>query len=318
MAKSRDEEDYGCTLSEATRTIARVELREDDGTKEEALKQFRHWIEKHPNIKRCRTDAAFLLRFLRTKKFSVPMAEEMLERYLTIRQLYPNWFQNLDIEDADIEAIIDAGYLIPLLERDQHGRRVILSCAGRFDPYKHTSAQMARAHSLVVEALMDDEENQVRGYTYVNDESGLTMGHLSAWSITDIRNMLRCIQNSTPMRHKETHFINIPSCAIKVIEFGISLLNDKLKNRILVRMLLHKNVEELKSAIDARILPKEYGGEIPLSEMIATFKKTLREQRNRIKELDDMYIDVTSTDCQYVSNDNLSGTSGSFRKLEVD
>lgn len=82
---------------------------------------------------------------------------------------------------------------------------------------------------------MDDEENQIRGYTHVNDESGLTMGHLSAWSLTDIRNMLRCIQNSTPMRHKETHFVNIPSCANKIIEFAISLLNDKLKARISVR-----------------------------------------------------------------------------------
>ncbi|KOX76208.1 Clavesin-2 [Melipona quadrifasciata] len=313
MAKSK-EEDYECTLSEATRTIACVELREDDTTREEALKQFRHWIHKHPNIKRCRTDAVFLLRFLRTKKFSVPMAEEMLERYLTIRQLYPNWFQNLDIEDKDIEAIIDAGYLVPLMQRDRHGRRVILSCAGRFDPYKYTSAQMARAHSLVVEALMDDEENQIHGYTHINDESGLTMGHLSAWSITDIRNMLRCIQNSTPMRHKETHFVNIPSYAIKVIEFGISLLNDKLRNRILV----HKSLDELKSAIDPKILPKEYGGEIPLCEMIANFKKTLREHRTGIKELDDMYIEIAATDGQYVSNDDLCGISGSFRKLEVD
>ncbi|KAK9304438.1 hypothetical protein QLX08_004212 [Tetragonisca angustula] len=313
MAKSK-EEDYECALSEATRTIARVELREDDATREEALRQFRHWIQKHPNIRRCRTDAVFLLRFLRTKKFSVPMAEEMLERYLTIRQLYPNWFQNLDIEDKDIEAIIDAGYLVPLMQRDRHGRRVILSCAGRFDPYKYTSAQMARAHSLVVEALMDDEENQIHGYTHINDESGLTMGHLSAWSITDIRNMLRCIQNSTPMRHKETHFVNIPSCAIKVIEFGISLLNDKLRNRILV----HKSLDELRSAIDPKILPKEYGGEIPLCEMIANFKKTLREHRTRIKELDDMYIEIAATDSQYVSNDDLCGISGSFRKLEVD
>ncbi|CAK9831239.1 clvs2 [Anthophora retusa] len=313
MANSK-EEDYGRELSESTRTIARDELREDDAIRMEALNQFRHWIQKHPNIKRCRTDAAFLLRFLRTKKFSVPMAEEMLERYLTIRQLYPNWFRNLDIEDPDIEAIIDAGYLVPLMERDRHGRRVLLSCAGRFDPYKYTSAQMARAHSLVVEALMDDEENQVRGYTYVNDESGLTMGHLSAWSLTDIRNMLRCIQNSTPMRHKETHFVNIPSCAIKIIEFAISLLNDKLKNRISV----HKSLEELKNAIDPRILPKEYGGDTPLCDMIAAFKKTLREQRDRIKDLDDMYVEISSMDCQYASDDNLTGISGSFRKLEVD
>lgn len=122
---------------------------------------------------------------------------------------------------------------------------------------------MARAHSLVVESLMDDEENQVRGYTHINDESGLTMGHLSAWSLTDIRNMLRCIQNSTPMRHKETHFVNIPSCAIKVIEFGISLLNDKLKNRILVRTfvcaILHFSFIERSSSNNlCAILPLRY------------------------------------------------------------
>ncbi|XP_015435444.1 PREDICTED: rhophilin-2 isoform X1 [Dufourea novaeangliae] len=308
------QQDYGRPLTESTKVIARDELREDETTRKQTLDQFRHWIQKHSTIKRCRTDAAFLLRFLRTKKFSLPMAQEMLERYLTIRQLYPNWFQNLDIQDPDIEAIVDAGYLVPLPERDRHGRRVILSCAGRFDPYKYTSAQMARAHSLVVEALMDDEENQIRGYTHINDESGLTMGHLSAWSLTDIRNMLRCIQNSTPMRHKETHFVNIPSCANKIIEFAISLLNDKLKARISV----HKSLDELKEAIDPRILPKEYGGEISLPDMIAQFKGTLRAQRDRIKALDEMCIEISSSDCRSSSNDSLSGIPGSFRKLEVD
>lgn len=148
---------------------------------------------------------------------------------------------------------------------------------------------MARVHSMVVESLMDNEENQIRGYTHLNDESGLTMSHLSAWSFTDIRNMLRCIQNSTPMRHKETHLINIPGSVAKIIEFAISLLNDKLKSRVMVNITnydsvrkfntylankiflflqIHKDIEELKEAIDPKILPKEYGGEIPLSEMI--------------------------------------------------
>lgn len=101
---------------------------------------------------------------------------------------------------------------------------------------------MARTHSIVVEALMDEEENQVKGYTHLNDESGLTMGHISAWSLTDIRNMLRCIQNTTPMRHKETHLMNIPTCATKVVEFAVSLLNEKLKSRIHVSLLTEKRI----------------------------------------------------------------------------
>lgn len=95
---------------------------------------------------------------------------------------------------------------------------------------------MCQVHSMVVETLMDDEKSQVHGYTYLNDEAGLTMNHFSTWSFTDIRNMLRCIQNSTPMRHKETHLINIPSSVAKIIEFGISILSDKLKSRIMVNI----------------------------------------------------------------------------------
>ncbi|XP_074100795.1 clavesin-1 [Cotesia typhae] len=309
-----NEFDYKCGLSEDLQTVAFEELREDENVRSQAMEQFRSWILKHPSIKRCRTDPIFLLRFLRTKKFSLPMAQEMLERYLTIRQLYSDWFQNLDINDPDLEAIINNGYIVPLLEKDEHGRQVILTCAGRFDPYKYTSAQMVRAHSLVSEVLMDDEENQVRGYTHVNDESGLTMGHVSAFSFTDIRNLLRWIQSSTPMRHKQTHFINIPNYATKVIDFALSLLNDKLRARIMV----HTSMEDLKEAINPKILPKEYGGSVPLADMIAVLKKKLREKRDEIKALDDMYIEVSPKDtCSSVS-DGLCGISGSFRKLEVD
>lgn len=54
-------------------------------------------------------DAPFLLRFLRTKKYSVPMAQDMLERYLVIRQLYPQWFSKLDVDDPVISDILDSG-----------------------------------------------------------------------------------------------------------------------------------------------------------------------------------------------------------------
>lgn len=130
--------EYKCTLSEETLAIAKEELREDEEIREHSLRNLREWIDKHPTIRNCRTDAPFLLRFLRTKKFSVTLAEEMLERYLTIRQMYSAWFQNLDVMDKDLEAIIDSGYLVPLLKRDREGRQVILSCAGNNNLFSYS------------------------------------------------------------------------------------------------------------------------------------------------------------------------------------
>jgi hypothetical protein len=315
--KPDEYDSYQCTLSAKYKEIAKEELREDENVRSQALTQLREWIAKHPNIKRCRTDAPFLLRFLRTKKYSVPVACELLEKYLTVRQMFPNWFHKLDINDPDIEAIIDSGYLFPLPQRDSQGRRIIFSFASHFDATKYTSAHMARTHGMVVEALMDDEESQVAGYIHITDEAGLTMNHISLWSLVDLKKMSKCIQVSSPMRHKESHFINIPSFANKVIEFALGLATDKLKKRI----FLDKSLDDLKSRIDPALLPKELGGTIPMKEMIEQFKDDLKRQRAKTLALDDMFIDLNGVPNWLANSDEgelESGMVGSFRKLEVD
>lgn len=67
---------------------------------------------------------------------------------------------------------------------------------------------------------------------------------------------------------------------------------------------------------------------LPLSSIIhnarhnvrvpAEFKKNLKQQRDQLKALDDMYIEISPKDYQAANNDELGGICGSFRKLEVD
>ena len=66
---------YVCTLNSQFKQIAKDELREDDNIRTQALAQFREWIAKHPHIRRCRTDAVFLLRFLPFHAY--PMKEKV-------------------------------------------------------------------------------------------------------------------------------------------------------------------------------------------------------------------------------------------------
>lgn len=73
--------------------------------------------------------------------------------------------------------------------------------------------------------------------------------------------------------------------------------------------------------MDKKILPKEYGGEVPLAEMVEKLKAKLKAQREQVLALDDMYIEIDEKNCPLVSemNEELGiGLEGSFKKLIVD
>lgn len=55
------------------------------------------------------SDAQFLLRFLRCKKFNVPMAQETIERYLLLRQVYHPAFTHLDVMEPTMEELLSLG-----------------------------------------------------------------------------------------------------------------------------------------------------------------------------------------------------------------
>lgn len=77
----------------------------------------------------------------------------------------------------------------------------------------------------------------------------------------------------------------------------------------------------MKSKVNPSLLPKEYGGTVPLNEMIEAFKAQLRQKREAILALDDMYIEITKDSANFAGNDDSdidAGMVGSFRKLEVD
>lgn len=84
---------------------------------------------------------------------------------------------------------------------------------------------------------------------------------------------------------------------------------------------MYKSVEELHEKVDKKILPKEYGGEVPVAEMVEKFKAVLKEKRDAILSLDDMYIEIDEKTCPLVSemNEELGiGIDGSFKRLTVD
>ncbi|XP_063987303.1 alpha-tocopherol transfer protein-like [Diachasmimorpha longicaudata] len=326
-------DDYVCPLSEETQKIAKDELREDKNTRDQALEQMRNWIKLNARIENSRLDAQFLLRFLRCKKFNVPMAQEATERYLLLRKVYHPAFNKLDINEPTMLELLKLGYLFAVPGRDSKGRRLIVARPGVFDPYKFTNADMCKIHAITYEALMEDEESQVRGFVHFADGAGVSFPHLTLFTPREAVRIVKNGERTVPMRHKEVHVINAHPSLKFALDFGMSLISEKIKSRINIHTSLD---EAIKSKMDTSMLPKEYGGTMPMSEMIELWRKELLELTPRLLSHDNMNVHLhlysekaregavsalkQGFGCANVgsSDGTIHGISGSFRKLEVD
>lgn len=99
------------TLSKDLEDIAKDELRETEEVRRHALQALRDWVLKNPRIEMTRLDSKYLLKFLRFRKFSVPMAMEALERFLVLKNgtYGKGWFNQIDIGKPSILKMIDDG-----------------------------------------------------------------------------------------------------------------------------------------------------------------------------------------------------------------
>jgi len=296
---------YRCTLTPELRKLAAAELNEVEGDvsvgggRDAVLCQLRSWIQRVDYIKDCRIDANFLLRFLRVKKFNLVPAFDMLVSYIVMRQKKPAWFRGLTLADPAVSDLIDRGVVFALPDRDLFGRRVIFTNGGNIDPSRHTSEAVMRAFMLTVEALLEDEENQVRGFAHIFDESDVRLAHLRLWRPSEIKNVLTTCEKSMPMRHRKLDFVALPQILHYLYEIATRVfISAKLRSRITLHRDRTGLLDNLTAPhMDRKLLPAEYGGVTPIRDMIAAFKAELAacgggRTLARVAALDRMEVDV--------------------------
>lgn len=83
------------------------------------------------------------------------------------------------------------------------------------------------------------------------------------------------------MRHKEVHGINAHPSMKFALDFGMSLISEKIKKRV----NLYTNLEEAIASgnLQTDVLPKEYGGVMPMAEMIGECSKIMLSTRSTCK-----------------------------------
>ena len=130
----------------------------------------------------------------------------------------------------------------------------------------------------VLQTLLQDQENQVRGFTYIFDCTGLTLSHLSIWTPQEVTKVLSICEKNLPMRHKDINLVNLPFPMWAVFEFCKTLLSDKIRRRFSVI----SSFEKLSLKFPGDLLPSEYGGSGSLEEMAASWASVVADHRQSL------------------------------------
>eukprot|EP00058_Branchiostoma_floridae_P021603 XP_002607093.1 hypothetical protein BRAFLDRAFT_57347 [Branchiostoma floridae] len=273
------QEKYVCSLSPALQMKAETELNEIPARRDQDIQALRDMINNRPGLN-ARKDDGFLLRFLRARKFDHDRAFKLLENYYQVRASAPEIFDNL--LPSAIRHVLDKGVVTALPGSDKDGRKIIIFRPGRWNPDYWPIYDNVKAVILSIELLLEEEETQVSGLIFIQEEGGVTTRHVYQVGLRYARTIANIFQDSFPVRIRGVHLVNESFLVDAVFVIIRPFLKEKLKERI----KLHGKVyETLHEVTGTEVLPSELGGDGgPLDEMTKEWRERLMRFEDRMVE----------------------------------
>lgn len=247
-----------------------------------------------------------MLQFLRSRKFSNIEAHKRYEKTLEYLATYPEWFENLTLDDQKLLEIYETGYVVPFKERDVNGCKVVLFRSSKTDT-KFSYIDYFRLVNLVTLTYMEEPETQIAGTVIIINAEELTFEKMNIFPVPEVIKYMKLVMESSPLRMKKIILANVPTFGAFVFDLVRNTLSEKLNKRFVIM-----SNDEIRKEFDSKILPVEYGGKVPLEEMQEDFKEVMRLREKKIKLIIQQKVDLKSLP----RHDDVD--VGSFKKLEID
>ncbi|KAL1430468.1 hypothetical protein MTO96_014912 [Rhipicephalus appendiculatus] len=179
---------------ESLEDVARRELRETPEVKQTALNDLRQLISDEPSF-HYPTDDAFLVKFLRARKYNTQAAFKNIKKYFTVRTEHPEIFEALTPSCILFDVVCRKHRLITVSRHtDPMGRIAVMLKMGAWNTDICKLTDFFRAGLEVFEHLLLGEEAQVRGVVLNIDLKGLNVYHLLHYTPSTIRILISLAQ----------------------------------------------------------------------------------------------------------------------------
>ncbi|CAG9805238.1 unnamed protein product [Chironomus riparius] len=272
----------------------------NDALIEQSLVLFKNWLAKHPFVKYNGKDNIdeILLFFLRVRKFAMDRAYECFEQSLIFIKSHPEWYENPGPKDYEFTTN-QSSPLMFVRNKDAHGRAIWIYRLKNFKNFDKN--EFFPNIFLTPLFVVFEKETQINGLVIIIDFRDMDLSSFKKLPMSCIYDCFKLSKNSS-VRTKQFNLIGMPSFFKPVFEFGKSFTSAK----ILTRINLLQNTEELSKVMDVSILPKDYGGSA--NELLDC--KTFETGINFVKTFQKLEVDFNKIQ-------EFEGV-GSFRKLEID
>ncbi|XP_060583034.1 alpha-tocopherol transfer protein-like [Ruditapes philippinarum] len=259
MATKEKDNEYICTLSEKFIKQAEEELFETDESRTKNIKILREKIENCQEL-HVRTDDAYLIRFLRAKKFDCERAFQLILKHFEVKCEVKNKDLFRNMRPSTVKHVLEDGVTGVLPHRDKFGRRVLIFRAGKWNPSKYPLPDIFKTNFMTLSKVIQEEETQVAGVVVIADLKGIGIGHVTQMTPFYAKRIASLLQDCFPMRLKGVHYVNEPA----LFDVIFAIVQQFLRRKFLERIHVHgKNMSKLADFVDIDNLPEEYGGKAP-------------------------------------------------------
>ncbi|KAG8192971.1 hypothetical protein JTE90_028093 [Oedothorax gibbosus] len=243
-------------LSDELLEKAERELMEKPSWRDRDIQALRDMISDDPDLV-SRSDDAFLLRFLRARKFDYNRSFSLLQNYYMMRVKNANMFK--DFTPSSLKHVHQLNLQGFLPVRDTEGRAVFVFRGGSWDPSQCSADDLFRANVICLEKQIDDPLTQINGVVAILDMKYLGFHHVRHFSPSHALKIVSLVQDSFPARFKAVHIVNEPALFDIILAVVKPLISEKIKKRIYAH---GSNMQSLHEHIPSEILPSEYGGQL--------------------------------------------------------